>query len=634
MFNQLVHFIVALMLFSIHQPAADPLFSPWTTIGGALALFGVYAWACFRSFRALERRMLASPSPQRIALAYHRLQGRLSMVALAFLAVHVYVLDIKSYLRLVPGFEEYYTLSGSLGLGFYLLHLVILRFFSYPAYRGIHRAVPERSTFLKDQLAFDGALLIPWLLVALASDVIQALARLSPGHSVLAEQLSFVVVLAAFVFLGPWLVVRLWRCEPLPDGPLRQELETFCREHRFRIGNFLMWPLLGGEALTAAVMGILPRLRYILVTRGILRLLQVEELKAVVAHEMGHVRRHHLLFYLCLFLGFSIVLFFNYDILLVGMLKERVFLQWALSSDSPRRTLFAVFYTLPLLVLIVVYFRFVFGFFMRNSERQADLYALQLLGHPFTLISSLRKIALQGGNIEDLPSWHHFSIRQRMDFLRECYMDDSLINRHNRKLYGSAAVFLLAVVALSWAGGWFQGTKKFQGWEQQVQLRYLEHRMRTTPGESELYAAYGGALLERKRYREAEAFLLQALELKPRDARTINNLAWLYATSPAPHFKPERALDLAVQAARLSPEPYILDTLAEAQFVNGHYEEALEAIGRALEQNPENISYYKEQKEKFEKALKELRERTVAPPSDTRPSSPSRFFRLAFAVRA
>lgn len=57
-----------------------------------------------------------------------------------------------------------------------------------------------------------------------------------------------------------------------------------------------------------------------------------------------------------------------------------------------------------------------------------------------------------------------------------------------------------------------------------------------------------------------------------------NNLAWLYATATDPAFRdPAQALALARRANALSrgESPYILDTLAEAYFINGEYETAL-----------------------------------------------------------
>jgi Zn-dependent protease with chaperone function len=58
----------------------------------------------------------------------------------------------------------------------------------------------------------------------------------------------------------------------------------------------LKWPIFEGRMLTAGIMGLVPRYRYILITESLMDVLSIEELKAVVAHEMGHAKYRHLLF--------------------------------------------------------------------------------------------------------------------------------------------------------------------------------------------------------------------------------------------------------------------------------------------------------------------------------------------------
>ena len=54
-------------------------------------------------------------------------------------------------------------------------------------------------------------------------------------------------------------------------------------------------------------MGILPGLRYILLTPALIETMSREELEAVIAHEIGHVKKYHLLLYICLIAGFSLL---------------------------------------------------------------------------------------------------------------------------------------------------------------------------------------------------------------------------------------------------------------------------------------------------------------------------------------
>ncbi len=109
---------------------------------------------------------------------------------------------------------------------------------------------------------------------------------------------------------------------------------------------------------------------------------------------------------------------------------------------------------------------------------------------------------------------------------------------------------------------------------------------------------------------KAEAALQKALEGDPEDATTLNNLAWLYATSPPPYLKPEAALELALRAAARDPAPYILDTLAEAYYANGQAEEALETIRKALLKEPKNRDYFLRQEQKFEAAVRDNGEKS------------------------
>jgi membrane associated rhomboid family serine protease/Tfp pilus assembly protein PilF len=70
-------------------------------------------------------------------------------------------------------------------------------------------------------------------------------------------------------------------------------------------------------------------------------------------------------------------------------------------------------------------------------------------------------------------------------------------------------------------------------------------------------------------------------------ADQLNNVAWAFATSSEPGVRnPEAALEYAqkaVKAEKGDPRPHILDTLAEAYYVNGQYKNAVQTEKRALE---------------------------------------------------
>jgi membrane associated rhomboid family serine protease/TPR repeat protein len=88
----------------------------------------------------------------------------------------------------------------------------------------------------------------------------------------------------------------------------------------------------------------------------------------------------------------------------------------------------------------------------------------------------------------------------------------------------------------------------------------------------------------------------------------LNNVAWALATSPDPSVRnPVAALEYArkaIAAEKDHPSPHVLDTLAEAYYVNGQYEDAVKTEQRALELlTGENKNDYLKQLDKYQLAL-------------------------------
>jgi tetratricopeptide (TPR) repeat protein len=110
-----------------------------------------------------------------------------------------------------------------------------------------------------------------------------------------------------------------------------------------------------------------------------------------------------------------------------------------------------------------------------------------------------------------------------------------------------------------------------------------------------------------KKYAKAIDMYERAILLEEPDAATLNNYAWLLVTAPDVQLKnPIRAIELAQKAVDIERLPAYLDTLAEAYFVNGSTQKAIETINEAISLNPGNIEYYKDQLKKFKEAEEKL----------------------------
>ena len=603
MYNQLIYFIVVLLLFGVQRQTGKAPAPNWPDTIYIAALFCFFVFYCHKTFEKIRKAADRGVPLPVLTRAHFRAQTLLSVTAIGFLAVYLYGFNLGLYLRVIPGYDRYTTISGIAGLVIFLLHLAVIWFWAHPTYQIVFGSRVSRKDFIKGQLSFASVILVPWFLISAAADLLQFIKMPSFMASSFGQILLITVTLVGFVLFGPWLIIRMWGCEALPHDHVKEELERFCSDHDFRTGGLLLWSVFGSEMLTAGVVGILPGLRYILITPGLLRTLNITELKAVVAHEMGHVRKKHMLVFVLLLILFIEFAYAFSDTLTLLALSNRTIFSWSAVLGDSAESVYSIFSALVLIVLMVLYFRFIFGYFLRNSERQADLYGMELVGDPQPLISSLEKIAFRSGRIEDLPSWHHFSIRQRIDFLVEAFKDRNIIRRHNRKLYGSVLIFTVAVLGLLMVNWRANEAGLARNLSIEVDLRALEQRISREPGNVHYLGAYGTLLYEKGRYSEAETVYRAALTHDPENATVLNNLAWLYATGPSPFRNPHEALDLALRAVDISSAPIFLDTLAEAYYINGRYADALSTIEEAISEGGPELSHFMKQKKKFEKAL-------------------------------
>jgi rhomboid protease GluP len=119
--------------------------------------------------------------------------------------------------------------------------------------------------------------------------------------------------------------------------------------------------------------------------------------------------------------------------------------------------------------------------------------------------------------------------------------------------------------------------------------KLLEAIVGQNPRTAETQLMLADLCAEQKLYPEAIQHYQEAIRLKPDLAEARNNLAWLLATSDDTRYRnPAEALAQAKQAVELShwKEPTFIDTLAEALYVNGQYQQAVDTQKKALALDP------------------------------------------------
>jgi STE24 endopeptidase len=321
----------------------------------------------------------------------------------------------------------------------------------------------SRWTHLAFQVRHNLALVcIPVSLIIL----IKALGRLIPDSSIEWQEIaSFGGMLATgllFLFM-PWVLRLILGLKPLPDGPLRSRLLATSRRLRFRCSNVLLWNTKGHVA-NAMVAGFVPWLRYVILTDRLVSELTPEEIEAVYGHEIGHIKHHHMVFYLGFLLASIAALWAAYI-----LLQEKLD-GWSLLDKYPDLAI------PPFVALVGIYLFVVFGYLSRRCERQADLYGCRAVscgrkdcldhmldresatpGHELcstgihTFMDALEKVGHLNGMSRDRPgwlqSWQHSTIARRIDFLHEVLTDQAAEKRFQTRVLLMKCALLLGVGA-------------------------------------------------------------------------------------------------------------------------------------------------------------------------------------------
>ena len=604
MFNNIVYFIIVLLIFhiDIDYPSDPPETSLSYTLGMVFLSWLIFVAYCrWGVQRLLGRIRKDDRNDGRLTGEYQGLVFRASILAIVLFAVNVHVFSLKAWLRTIPGLEYFSVLEGVLGISIFFLYLFTIWYISHSAYEVIFQDKISRRSFVLSHFRLNMPILFPWLLLTFSFDLL-AFTPWGGPESFLNSPIGLFVFFAVFliilmVFL-PEMVRYWWGCRPFPSSERIRDLKEFLQEKGLRYHNILRWPIFEGRLMTAAIMGVIPRFRYILITDKLMGILSQEELKAVAAHEMGHAKHRHLLYYIVFILGYMILSFGLFDTFVYFFAAQPFILELTEKAEASSRSLFQLFVSLPILLSIFLYFRYVIGFFMRNFERQADLHSALTMETPQPVISSLEKIALLSGKSRALPSWHHFSIKERVDYLGRFLSEPGLVRKHDRFVRISFLLYLICTIGL----GYFVNSKVMkQSVNSALIEKTLEQQLKREPDNVVLHENVAMIYYEMGRLKDAVETYEKVIRLDPSRAVALNNLAWIMVTSPDKDLRDrERALVLAKEAVKLEKSPMFLDTLAEAYYENGLIPEAIDTIQEAISTATEGRNYYEEQLKKFE----------------------------------
>ncbi|MCW5212985.1 M48 family metalloprotease [Desulfobulbus sp. TB] len=598
-YNNIIYFLAVIFTVSTAATPEQPWLAPWLGI----PLFVLLLLA----FSLLVQKIFGSYHTSS-SQGYFAAEKKATLLATGLFIASFFIFDIKYYTQPLSLHNTLPTGANLFGLLLFFCFLVLMWLRAWPSYQRVFNSSITKLDFVLNNIKTNLTIVLPWLILSFFFDLLESFPVLGMDNWLRGPWGELFFFLIFFILLGvffPPLVHRLWGCVPMEQGPLRQSIERFFQRQNFS-AKILYWPLFEGRMVTAGVMGIIPRYRYLLLTPALLSALDQEELEAVLAHEIGHVKRYHLILYLFLFIGFSLfaeALSTPLYLLLSSHDWLYHLMNWLqISPDKLLTSSVAA----SLFVLMLLYFRFLFGYFVRNFERQADLYVFKAQNTAFPLIRSFEKIAALSGNIRDKKNWHHFGIGERIDFLERCESNQQCIQLHNWKVYCSLVVYCLLISAGVWSLHHLDTTQLSKHSQDRYMQAVLAERIRKEPENSQLLKIFGDLMLKSNREVAALHAYERAIQVAPvftLSPELANNLAWLLLTAKDHSLRdPVRALELASSAARFSSEKgYILDTLAAALWANNRVQEAVAVEEQAATLDPDNFSSYQQRIDTFQR---------------------------------
>lgn len=606
MFSNFLYFIIALIIYTTSDLFETAKSFDNSNVFASFMIGVLFVFICHIAFKRIEKKASENLYGNMDHLINNYI-SHLSVLALVIFAVNIYGFKLNFLFSGIKLFDVFPTIEAILFLGLFLLYLIIIWNAAYGVQKRYFAGKISKKNFIMSNVSFALPALLPWFFLSIVADIL-GLLPWQPVQQLLktpAGEIGYIALfLVAIAIFGPVLIKKLWRCNSLPPGLSRTRIESICQKAGLTYSDILKWELFGGTMITAGVMGLVGRFRYILITPALLNSLNGDELDAVMMHEIGHVQKHHMVFYLFFFAGFMACNFVFFEpVMLLLYIFEPIYKLFEFVGMG-KNTVYPMLVSAVLIASFILYFRFVFGFFMRNFERQADLHVYRFTPDASPLISTFYKIASFSGQSIEKPNWHHFGIGQRIRFLEKCQSTPALIQVHHlyvKKLIIGYMVLVMILIGAGYSINYGMARETFSNF---IAENILFQQLDVDPENSDLHVIVGDYYYNRKNYGKAIDSYETVLRMDDKNVHALNNLSWLFITCPQAEYRDrQKAMEYAARALEQKREAFVLDTYAEALFANNDIQNAVAAAKEALTRSNDKKEYYKSQLQRFEKSL-------------------------------
>ena len=228
------------------------------------------------------------------------------------------------------------------------------------------------------------------------------------------------------VFIAPVVILPLFnRFTPLEDSELKTAIETYARTQSFKIkGIFVMDGSQRSTKSNAMFTGFGPYRRIVLFDT-LIKKHSVDELVSVLAHEMGHYKKNHVLKSITLSILSTGLMFYLLSLLIE---YQPLFDAFRMTHTSIYASLFLfAFLFVPVDMIISIFSNWV----SRRHEFEADAYTVNTFQKPEAMISALKRLSVDNlSNLTPHPlkvfvSYSHPPVMKRIQAIRNAIGEET-----------------------------------------------------------------------------------------------------------------------------------------------------------------------------------------------------------------
>ena len=355
------------------------------------------------------------------ARQYSRLKTRLVVSQLLLTAALLIIMLFSgASLRLkelVTGWSRNFYLQVGLYLaifaGFYYLLFLGLDFYS--GFLLEHNFELSNQTVLGWLKKSIKKMLLSLLMLLAAGEVLYFMLRHFPNHWWLLATAAWLLFTLVLGRIAPALIIPLfYKCSPLANIELKERLLGLCKSCGVGIEQVFEVQLSKETRKANAAVAGLGKGRRILLGDTLLENYSDEEIEAIFAHELGHVRLSHIWKILGLAAAISLASFY------VSFLLFKAgtgFFAFDEIYDVAAFPLLALILTAVGLILLPMQLAY-----LRHLEKQADIFAIEHIKNPGSFTSVMTKLANQNlidpspSRLEELLLYDHPPISKRLRY--------------------------------------------------------------------------------------------------------------------------------------------------------------------------------------------------------------------------